>query len=94
MELKVAPPPPPPPPPPTYDITGLTEDEALFLRDLCGQFSCVPSVGTPSHMHSALFAKLSGLTKYIDTRYTFEVTNVYRKRPVLRCHRRDPGEDD
>jgi hypothetical protein len=92
MEVTVNPPQPPPPPPPTYDITGLTKDEAVFLRDLTGRFSCSSSV--TAHMHSALFSKLYELTGNSDTEYTFEVTNRDWKRPVLRCRRRGESRDD
>ena len=58
MEVNVTPPPPPPPPPSTYNLIGLTEDEALFLRDLCGQFSCNPPRGEDAHFHTRLFTQL------------------------------------
>lgn len=95
MEVKVSPPPPPPPPPTVYDITGLTEDEVVFLRDLCGRFSCTPPRGTPAHFHTNLFGRLHVLIHDTDLRYKFRTTNTSGPfDPVLRCALKGEGWDD
>ena len=93
MEVKVTPPPPPPPPPSTYGITGLTEDEALFLRDLCGRFSCSYPRGADMHFHNTLFIKLNAALRGAEDRspsvkHRFKTTGgsgTYD--PVLQCRR-------
>lgn len=55
MEIRTVTPP-PQPVPNTYDILGLTLEEALFLRDLTGNFCCNPRENP--HFHTSLYAKL------------------------------------
>lgn len=83
MEIRVTPAPPPPPPSRTFDLLGLTEDEALFLRDLTGRFSCIYARGDIPHPHSALYSKLRTALGDTDLTYHFR-TNVDNN-PVLRC---------
>jgi hypothetical protein len=92
MEVKVTPPPPPPPPPSTYDITGLSEDEVIFLRDLCGRFSCSYPSGETAHFHSTLFFKLDRALNG-DRRRKYTFTDVgsgthTRLDPILQCRSR------
>jgi len=59
MEVTRRGPVPKPLPPATYDITGLTEDEAVFLRDLMGIFADNPGDnGIDAHFHTSLYARL------------------------------------
>lgn len=92
MEVNVVPPPPPPPPPSCYDITGLTEDEAMFLRDLVGRFSCSYPDSRPAHFHTVLFDKLSTALRCAEDRplkikYRFKTAKDDYD-PILQCTRR------
>lgn len=48
-------------PPSTYDITGLTRDEAVFLRDLLGIMSAHWKTSEPEHFHSKLYNRLANV---------------------------------
>jgi hypothetical protein len=95
MEVNVTPPPPPPPPPSTYDLTGLTEDEARFLRDLCGRFSCNPPRGEDAHFHTRLFTQLDAAlrdahnrTSYVKHRFKTTGGSYDHYDPTLQCQDR------
>lgn len=58
-----------PPPEPTYDLTGLTRDEAWFLHDLLGKLIATDDTGVAhDEMYQALDKKLTGR---LGTRFAF-----------------------
>lgn len=72
---------PPVNPPATFDITGLTEDEAIWLRDLVGK---VEIKGT-GEFHYSLYRKLYALTEdHHWAKYHFEATTAgsIRETPI------------
>lgn len=86
----------PVPPPDTYDITGLTREEAEFLRDLTGRFADNPGDnGIARHAHTTLFAKLAEALGYGEKKFRFYVTREGLPRwddPVLHCRRAQEDE--
>ena len=72
MKVERVPTMPLPPPPPAFNITGLTEDEAVFLRDLLGKFPCG---GSGPKFHGHLYRELHALTEHRDVEYNFEIRN-------------------
>lgn len=79
----------PEPPPSTYDIAGLTEDEAGFLRDLMGRFAggCDDLGG--NHLHIKLFNELDRKLPSKRQHYDFEHYNSdtadFRRIGSLQC---------
>lgn len=65
-------------PPPVYSITGLTEDEARFLRDLTGRFADSPGDnGIEHHFHTTLYCKLAdvlGIESFGSRAWKFTAT--------------------
>lgn len=92
MEVKVTPTPRPLPPPTTYAIEGLTEDEALFFRDLLGRFSCNPGDGGTDgpHCHAQLYVKLLDVTGRSSKRFSFY--DGHGRELIVHCERLPPAE--
>lgn len=63
--------PPPEPPSATYEITGLTFDEAVFLRDLMGKFPLDYRKNPPKGFPVDLYQKLYQHTKMVDSENDF-----------------------
>lgn len=78
----------------TFDITGLSYDEARFLRDLTGRFADNPGDGgIASHFHTHLFAQLDKLLNYPHRRvYRIWAYGHHDTDVVLHCSKE--GDDD
>jgi hypothetical protein len=79
-----------------YSVTGMTADEARFLRDLMGRFADNPGDGgIKRHFHTGLYSALAAeLGLGLDAEHTFEITgNAGYFGLVLHCTRRKAAED-
>lgn len=65
---------PPPQPPPTFDILGLTLDEATFLRDLLGRI-VASSTGVPGLYHK-LCNSMDSLASSGSPRWRFSASRA------------------
>lgn len=101
MKVEVRKPEPVVQPPETYDITGLTQEQAEFIRDLMGIFADNPGDnGIANHFHTELYcalaAKFPGASRWrfsasVDDEGSpgEEVTSAIY---CLHCRKREPRD--
>lgn len=71
----------------TYSITGMTREEAEFLRELTGRFADNPGDGgIAKHFHTTLFAHLDAALGHGPKKFTF-AGKMLDNGLVLHCRR-------